>query len=704
MTIRQISILNKLKSSPSAVSQQELASLFSVGVRTIQNDLKTISFYLKESGIGALRHIYGEGVVLEFSKEEEEKLERLISKLSNESNSFDVSVRREQIIKRLVLCDGNLKLSDLSNSIGMSRGTILNDLRALREEISREGETIKILSRPGRGIKLEGNEGAIREFHLKKYFSNVNASCLSTIESYHKASIVNRFYEIRGIEETAFIFSSLERAVLKSKRMLTGNAFLELISRIELAIERIKLKQSIELAPFYLESVYGTPEYHAMYEMSEEIGKRLKVCFNLEEVGYFAFLLLGSNIVSVQQASCEENFPEIQVAVFKLMSSVEKELSIEFSTYPAIYNDLVYHIRPAVFRIHNGIMQKNPLKEEIKKKYPDIFKAVKESIQPLETCIGVVFPDDEICYIAVHFAAAREHQIKNTLKSPDILIVCDSGIGTSNLLASRIVSLFDVNVVDTIAYYELERALCEYEVEYIVSSLPLDYEDKKVIKVNPLITDKDMETLGRYFKKRRCVELEEEKFIEVLQRNCDIRDVQGLKKDLYREFSLIFKSSKKDTKDVKMLLEVMHKNMMELDYDAKDWEAAVRESGRLLMDGGCIGQQYIESMVETVRKMGSYIVISEGIALPHSRSGDNAFKVGISLLRLKKPVVFGHPENDPVDLVFGLSSIDSKAHLGALRDFSKILSNTESLKTIRAAKSIEEVYDYLVSIEKEKEK
>ena len=144
-----------------------------------------------------------------------------------------------------------------------------------------------------------------------------------------------------------------------------------------------------------------------------------------------------------------------------------------------------------------------------------------------------------------------------------------------------------------------------------------------------------------------------------------------------------------------MLADVVSKEMIQLDYHAADWEEAVRQSGKLLMDGGCISQPYIDNMVSAVKEMGCYIVIAQGIALPHSRSGIHAHKIGISFLRLAQPVEFGHPENDPVDLLFGLSSIDNKSHLRALRDFTKILTSEANIAFMRTAQSVDKIYEFL---------
>lgn len=141
-----------------------------------------------------------------------------------------------------------------------------------------------------------------------------------------------------------------------------------------------------------------------------------------------------------------------------------------------------------------------------------------------------------------------------------------------------------------------------------------------------------------------------------------------------------------------MLKDVINERMVELDFPARDWEAAVREAGRLLCREGCVDDTYVENMVEVVKRMGAYIVIGKGIALPHSRSAEGASKIGICMLRLATPVHFGHLENDPVDLVFGLSSVDNKSHLRALADLSRMLSDDSAVERLRKADGVTAAY------------
>jgi PTS system ascorbate-specific IIA component len=61
------------------------------------------------------------------------------------------------------------------------------------------------------------------------------------------------------------------------------------------------------------------------------------------------------------------------------------------------------------------------------------------------------------------------------------------------------------------------------------------------------------------------------------------------------------------------------------------------------------------------------------------------------MLRLATPVKFGHPENDPVDLVFALAAVDHRSHRRALLDLVRIVRDDSLLHAIRQAPSPEEV-------------
>ncbi|MQA10715.1 MAG: PTS sugar transporter subunit IIA [Pseudonocardiaceae bacterium] len=107
---------------------------------------------------------------------------------------------------------------------------------------------------------------------------------------------------------------------------------------------------------------------------------------------------------------------------------------------------------------------------------------------------------------------------------------------------------------------------------------------------------------------------------------------------------------------------------------AADWPSAVRAAAGPLVELGAASAEYPEACVAMVERHGPYIVLTPGLALVHARPEDGGLSVGVAVSRLAEPVVFGHPDNDPVDLLLAFSSPDADSHVAALSTVAKALS------------------------------
>jgi len=122
-----------------------------------------------------------------------------------------------------------------------------------------------------------------------------------------------------------------------------------------------------------------------------------------------------------------------------------------------------------------------------------------------------------------------------------------------------------------------------------------------------------------------------------------------------------------------------------------DWETAVRAAGRLLVDSGVAEERYIDSMVNTTKELGPYIVIAPGLAIPHGRPEDGVLQPCLAVLTLQSPVAFGHPDNDPVSVLVALGATDKDQHVEALQQMAEILSDQDNFAALMSAKTKAEV-------------
>ncbi|MBD2899753.1 Ascorbate-specific PTS system EIIA component [Actinomadura sp. RB99] len=126
------------------------------------------------------------------------------------------------------------------------------------------------------------------------------------------------------------------------------------------------------------------------------------------------------------------------------------------------------------------------------------------------------------------------------------------------------------------------------------------------------------------------------------------------------------------------------------DVAARDWREAVREAASALVATGAAGEGYPAACERVVEENGPYIVLTKGLALVHARPEDGGLAVGVGVTRLAAPVEFGHPDNDPVDLLLAFCTPDPDAHVGTLAALARSLSGGLADR-LRAAPGREEL-------------
>ena len=141
-------------------------------------------------------------------------------------------------------------------------------------------------------------------------------------------------------------------------------------------------------------------------------------------------------------------------------------------------------------RLAYGITIHNPLLEEIKQELTSVFTSVEATVKIINTQQALLSAsDDEIAYLTVYIQAAIE-KIKISKK---IILVCSSGIGTSQLLHSRIKRAFpEWDIVDIVPGARLKETLELKACDLIISTIRLDDINLPVAYVSALFSTKDI--------------------------------------------------------------------------------------------------------------------------------------------------------------------------------------------------------------------
>ena len=135
-----------------------------------------------------------------------------------------------------------------------------------------------------------------------------------------------------------------------------------------------------------------------------------------------------------------------------------------------------------------GIKDANPLLEEIKVKFPELFHLCRQEIQT-ENLFGTGVGEHEISYVVIYIAAAMERMEKSRKR---VFAVCTTGKGSAQLLEISLKKHFpELEVLGTISIQKAAKVR-KTEADAIISTARLEETEVPVICVSPLLLPQDV--------------------------------------------------------------------------------------------------------------------------------------------------------------------------------------------------------------------
>ena len=372
------------------------------------------------------------------------------------------------------------------------------------------------------------------------------------------------------------------------------------------------------------------------------------------------------------------------------------------------FHFIFVHINSAIKRAREGIHNvKNMLQKELEAAYPQIFEIVRQEAGILEELAAHEISDEELSYIAMYFIAVLEENVTSPEKIHAIL-VCSAGMCTAMLLQAKLKMHFNIEIVNVLSVHQYERYDLK-NVDLILSTVYIEKTYLPTACITPILSESDVDilhnTIRRIKRDRKC----REQSILQAQITEYINEYRGLVQGMETETEL-YKSTVENfyhkyfgsdsDEEKKMLYSLLDEKSVVLDYKAVTWEEAIYGAGQILLNKGVIEERYIDSMIHIVKKNGPYNVFIPHVAVAHASPADGSLMLGISLIRLNPPVIFGHPSNDPVQVLACISGGHEKSYLQPFFHLIRILQNQEVLEFILSAKNAVEIINIIRFYEK----
>lgn len=646
LTKRQRDIIFYFIENKKFFTIEEIATKFNVSKRTVQYEIEHINSFLNEKFPNTyIQGVRNKGLELHINISKENIIKETISSIQTR---FLGQPERIVAIKLLLLLDQVKSLDEIADYCLVSKKTIINDYKLVEKELN---EAKLILEN---NTLIKGNEIDIRDCFESVINDYDSESDYSFFKETVDTSLANQ------IKRAKSLINKISEG-LKQRYIVTSN-FLYCLAYVFFRIENNYLIGNKEIEKLK-KSICKSSNNNLLSLLKEEVSEN--------DAFYFASLFLRTKLYS---SSSRKEKDSVEKLMADYLIQELKHLIKSKNITDSFRQLLELHLKVAIYRMKNNIEIKNDFLENIKLSIPLMYEFTKETIKKCEKKFNLRFDETEIAYIAMHIASAYENNVQLDT-SLDVLIVCSFGLATSSLLKSRISQLISsCTFIGPISEKEAKEYLTRNSVDLIITTH--DYDDKEIpsVKVNPLLSVDDINSVN-----------------------------QILSQISYRKSCNYFLESYKhyEPNIVKIKLrDYVEKDMIQVIDECSSWQIAIQTCSRPLLKRNMIEEKYVDKMIQSVKELGNYMIITPETAFVHAGSDDGINESCLAILILKNPILFGekYPELIRNIVVLGMKSKEDNYLLNIINLFG----DTDNLKQLKSSNlKVEDVYylEYMKEVE-----
>ncbi|MBC2238153.1 BglG family transcription antiterminator [Listeria innocua] len=675
---RNMMLLESLVVANVYLAPEKLQEELGISKRTLQYDVEKINKELDDIGLDGIQSVRGQGYYL--LEDEKSTIKEILGNREASHKVFSASERRIRILFFLLVTDARVIIDTINARNEVSRNTSLQDIKQLK--LALKQFNLELAYDRKNGNMVLGDERSIRQFFIHYCMNNEEIATADQLLDLMKINPMIKNKELFPHLDT--IFEIL--AVTEKKIGIRYTD--EVIERIGIMIFFFKERMKRDC---YLNEheEHEVESFNIAQEIYEQLQQKEHFKIKHAEITYLGKLLLGASRLN-DDAAVEG---KLDIIVEKIIAEFERLACVNFEDHRNLKKDLLLHLQPAYYRLKFQIEWINPLRTDIKQSYSDVYEITKKSLEPLEELLGEKIPEDEIAYVTILFGGYLSRKNNTLVERKKLLIVCSKGVGTSRMIERQLAQLLGerVEILEPISIREFEKGL--YAPDFIVSTLPIMEPKAPVFIVSPILTEAQKQQLMKAIAPHV---LQKDSDARMLSSVLDVVDqyakVEDREKLAAKLKSVLFQvQSDSQLEKSPTLEELLPKERIIFKDSVADWHEAIRVASKPLQQEGYISGNYQQAMIENIEKLGPYIVIAPGIALPHASVDDGAYRVGMSLLRLNQPVSFSSKAKDQVKLIIVLASIDSYTHINALSQLTNLIMKHHLLEQIEQAESAAEI-------------
>ena len=454
-TPRISQILKILLANGGPISKQEIAEDLGVSKRTVQREFEYLELCIRKYDLKLVNY-KGKGVALEGKVEDLVKLEENL-RVDQYPDAADREGRRRRLLFELLRDRTPRKLFYYSQMLGVSEATAGSDMDALCDWL--EESHLGIVRRPGYGVILEGDERDYREA-MRRFIEETAGQS----DAYSSGDITGEI----------FAEALLDAADSGIYSLLEGDT----VRRVDRVLRELNEPKILQLA----DSAYAGLVIH------------------ISPRGELSYVLLHIRGAKMAYTGEEKELPgdlgddKVLAMIDRMIDVYDRDIADELKEDEEFLRGLLVHLRPVLVRLSTGLRIHNPILDDIKEEYGEIFEACRRAARVITEETGYEVNEAEVGFLAMHFGAAQERvrENKQYTRKVSIGIVCASGFGVARLMMTRLKDkLGNKAILKAYGKGEINRYVIS-NTDFFVSTMNLDQLPVDYLQVSPLIPPKDL--------------------------------------------------------------------------------------------------------------------------------------------------------------------------------------------------------------------
>lgn len=403
--------------------------------------------------------------------------------MRSQNVEWDQKDRVNYILLKLFYQKSFTKIEELSEQLFVSSRQISNDLQITREFLSKYDINIK--SVPHYGLELIGDEFKKRLCIAEIYSKTTNLDSLYQTEELSRTQRQTMMSIIRKILTDIF---------LSHNYSISDPIYENLIVHIFITILRLKSNHDVQIH----QSINND---NLINNITNNIADKLEEMFNIQlnqsEREYINVHIQSKR--SYDSKLADQIPAEVSELVFKMIERIDSNFNTKFRLDFNLCMILSLHFLSLINRIKYGLYQKNPLLEQIKKRYMYEFALAEEGCKVINDKFDCELTEDEIGYVALDLRMSIEKRYMNMKNR--ILLVCSTGRGSAELLKMKFQEQFSqyIDSLELCSSREiLTMDLATYD--YIFTTVPIFINTTKpIFKISLFLDKHDISEIHNFF-------------------------------------------------------------------------------------------------------------------------------------------------------------------------------------------------------------